>query len=203
MTPDFDDVVELDLDPRERDRLHRVHEMLVAAGPPPELAPEIERGPDMRVTYLHRPRARRTVHRRSMLLAAAVALVALVFFGGYAAGNGVKSKQAFPAVELVAMRGTAAAPNAAASIRVGEADQSGNWPMRFVATGLPALGPGQYYEVFLTRHGKIVGPCGSFLSRKGGVVTYLNAPYRIRGAGWIVTRQGPNESAHGTTVLTT
>lgn len=203
MTPDFDELIGLDLDPRERHRLRQVHDMLVAAGPPPELAPEVERGPDMRVTYLHRPRARRGIHRRSMLLAAAAAVVALVFFGGYVSGHHAKSPQAFPAVELVAMHGTTAAPHAAGSIRVGQSDASGNWPMRFVATGLPTLAPGEYYEVFLTRHGKIVGPCGSFVARKGGVVTYLNAPYRLHNAGWVVTRQGPNEGAVGPTVLST
>ena len=34
--PNFDELVGTDLDPRERDRLHRVHELLLAAGPPPD-----------------------------------------------------------------------------------------------------------------------------------------------------------------------
>ncbi len=202
-TPDFDELVGLDVDPRDRERLRHAHELLVQAGPPPELSPEVERGPDMRVTYLHRVRQRRGIHSRSMVLAAAAAAVAAVFFGGYAAGHGGKSPQAFPATELVAMHGTAVAPHALASIRIGRADESGNWPMHFVASGLPTLRHGEYYEVFLTRHGKVVGPCGSFIAHKGGVVTYLNAPYRITGAGWIVTRQGANDSARGAVVLTT
>jgi hypothetical protein len=65
------------------------------------------------------------------------------------------------------------------------------------------LRQGEYYEVFLTRNGKIVGPCGSFVARKGGVVTYLNAPYHIGGAGWVVTRQGPSDASRGPVVLTT
>ena len=38
MTPDFDELVGTDLDPAERERLERVHELLVAAGPPPDAA---------------------------------------------------------------------------------------------------------------------------------------------------------------------
>jgi hypothetical protein len=205
MTPDFDDLVGLDLDPRERQRLRQTHELLLEAGPPPELSPEIERGPNMLATYQRRKDAgrKRPVHRRSLLLAAAAVALLAIFFGGYATGHGGKSPQAFPATELVAMHGTAAAPNAQAAIRVGEVDNSGNWPMRFVASGLPALGHGQYYELFLTRHGKVVGPCGTFRSSKGGVVTYLNAPYRLRNAGWIVTRQGSSDTTRGPVVLTT
>ena len=42
MTADFDQLVDVaDLSPEERARLERVHEMLVAAGPPPELPGEL------------------------------------------------------------------------------------------------------------------------------------------------------------------
>ena len=37
--PDFDALVGADVPGEERDRLRRAHELLVAAGPPPELAP--------------------------------------------------------------------------------------------------------------------------------------------------------------------
>ena len=40
--PDFDELVGGDdLPGPERERLQRVHELLVAAGPPPELPPEL------------------------------------------------------------------------------------------------------------------------------------------------------------------
>jgi hypothetical protein len=39
--PDFHELVGNDLDPAERERLERVHEMLIAAGPPPELPQEL------------------------------------------------------------------------------------------------------------------------------------------------------------------
>ena len=42
--PEFDDLVG-DVPADERERLLRVHEMLVQAGPPPEIPPELERPP--------------------------------------------------------------------------------------------------------------------------------------------------------------
>ena len=40
-SPNFRDLVGEDLPDTERARLERVHELLVAAGPPPELPPEL------------------------------------------------------------------------------------------------------------------------------------------------------------------
>ena len=37
MRPNLDDLIGTDVEPGERERLERVHELLVAAGPPPEL----------------------------------------------------------------------------------------------------------------------------------------------------------------------
>ena len=43
---DFDDVVGGDdLSPDEEARLRRVHDLLMEAGPPPDLPPELERAP--------------------------------------------------------------------------------------------------------------------------------------------------------------
>ena len=44
-TPDFDDLVGLDVPAGERERLHRAHEVLAQADAPPELSPELERVP--------------------------------------------------------------------------------------------------------------------------------------------------------------
>lgn len=202
-TPEFDELVGADVEPAdgERERLRRVHDLLVAAGPPPELSPELEAGPDMRVTFRHRPRARGRV-RRSVLLAAAALVVAAAFLAGYISGNDTSS-QAFPVDRTIQMHGTGSAPNAHATLIVGPRDAGGNWPMKIAATGLPDLAKGDYYLLFLTRHGKIVGPCGGFFSKDGTVVTYLNAPYRIKGAGWIVTVQSPGDRERGPVVLTT
>jgi hypothetical protein len=44
--PKFKDLVGEGLPPTEHERLERVHEMLIEAGPPPELPPELEEVPD-------------------------------------------------------------------------------------------------------------------------------------------------------------
>ena len=160
-TPDFDDLVGSDLGREERERLEHVHNLLVIAGPPAELAPELESGPTLAMTLGKAPR--RHVGRRVALLAAAVMVLLLVFLG-----------------------------------------PAGNWPMSLTATGLPELPEHGYYEVFLTRGGKIWAPCGTFRveSATGGVSVRLNAPYDLRkGDGWVVTRQLPGHHEAGPVVL--
>jgi len=39
--PHFDDLIEPDVSDPERSRLEQVHELLVAAGPPPDLSPRL------------------------------------------------------------------------------------------------------------------------------------------------------------------
>jgi hypothetical protein len=76
--------------------------------------------------------------------------------------------------------------------------------MHLVATGLPRLPKGGYYMVFLTRNGKPVAPCGSFIVHGGKANAYLNAPYRLNGkAGWVVTTQKRGDREPGPVVLTT
>jgi hypothetical protein len=184
--PDFDDLLPDVESPEERERLRRVHELLVQAGPPPELSPALASSPETavqreadEVTWLPRRRL-----RAGLVLAFAV--VAVAFGVGYLAG--ADDDQAFSTERVVVMRGTDAAPGARASLRLGKADD-GNVPMVLTAAGLRRLGPEGYYEVVLTRNGEVVGPCGTFVVRGGDRTTvYLNAPYRIdRTTGWIVT----------------
>lgn len=195
--PDFDELVGTDLEPRERERLRRVHDLLVQAGPPPELSPEIEAGPTLAMT-LGAPQRR--FRHRFMLLAAAIALLAIAFLGGYLArGNGGDATAR--ALELV---GTNANPSALASLRIEHVDMAGNWPMRLSVTGLPKLSGHGYYAVFLVRDGKIYAPCGAFVvaGATGGTSVELNAPYELQhGDSWIVTRQMPGGRKPGPVVL--
>lgn len=200
-TPDFDELVGPDLGREERERLERVHDLLVIAGPPPELTPELERGPTLAMT-LGRS-SRRRVERRVALLAAAVTVLAVAFLGGYLAGHGNAGSLA-PGHTLKLV-GTAQAPGALAALHVQEADPAGNWPMTLTVTGLPKLPARGYYEVFLTRNGKIFAPCGTFLvkSPTGAVSVQLNAPYHLhRGDSWVVTQQLPGHKDAGPVVLT-
>jgi Anti-sigma-K factor rskA, C-terminal len=195
--PDFRELVGEDLAPEERERLERVHELLIEAGPPPELPPaltqpDLDEREESAVAFLPRRRV-----GLMLGLAAAIALVA--FVGGFVGGRA--RQPSFQTVASVPMHGTALASNATGTIDVGELDASGNWPLKFVAHGLKPLPKGQYYEMFLTRNGKPVVMCGTFRISSGESVR-LNAPYLIRTGGWIVTLERPGSNSHPV-VLTT
>jgi hypothetical protein len=195
--PDFDQLIGSDVEGAERARLQRVHTLLVQAGPPPELSPTLEAGPTLGMT-IARPPAR--IRRRVLLLAAAIAILALAFLGGYIAGNGGGGKSAGKVMQLT---GTPAAPNAFASLQIEPVDAAGNWPMRLSVKGLPKLPGGSYYEVFLVRKGRPVGPCGSFKVATGqATVVQLTAPYRLKpGDSWDVERMTRDNPEHGVVVL--
>jgi len=194
---DFDELME-DAEPGDRERLRRVHELLVEAGPPPELPPEIEAGPTLAMTLGRRVSARR-VKRRVALLAAAIVVLLVAFLGGYITGNDQTVSG-----RLIKLEGTAAAPAAQGSLRLEPVDEAGNWPMEVAVAGLPALPRKGYYEVFLVRDGKPIAPCGSFIvkGKDTAVSVRLNAPYRLRPDDqWIVTRQQAGDHEAGTVVL--
>jgi len=198
--PTLDELIGADTTGAERQRLQHVHELLLEAGPPPEVSPELEQGPNLKMTVGKR---RRVVRQRALLLLAAALVLSIIFLGGYAVGNqrgGTKSATAV----TVKLMGTSAVPkNAQASLEVGHR-HAGNWPMTLTAVGLPRLAPHYYYEVYLIRGGKLSGSCGTFRvtnSRRAVTVT-LNSPYTLeKGDSWIVTRPGPGGAEPGTTVL--
>src|ERR671932_585382 len=79
-TPDFDELVGVDVPPEERARLYRAHALLVHAGPPPELSPELEAvpWPEDALAPISGRRRREAKTRRPLLLAAALATAAAV-----------------------------------------------------------------------------------------------------------------------------
>jgi hypothetical protein len=146
-------------------------------------------------------RKRRSGQRRLMLLAAAIAVLAVVFVAGFAVGNSGNGIVGTHSLQLV---GTKQASGALASLVIQNADESGNWPMTLSATGLPKLPTHGYYEVYLWRQGKAVAPCGVFVvsNKSGAVSVHLNAPYHIRkGDSWVVTKQLPGMNGAGPVVL--
>jgi hypothetical protein len=198
-TPSFDDLIGGDVPPEERERLERVHDLLVSAGPPPELSPELERGPTLAMTLARS--SRRRGHRRIALLAAALVILALAFVGGFVAGN---SGDSLVGSHTLQLKGTPQAPGALASLVVKDPDAAGNWPMQLSVTGLPKLPVHGYYEVFVTRNGRPWAPCGVFVVKNpaGAVSVRLNAPYRLRRSdGWVVTKQLPGHHDPGPVVL--
>src|SRR5436189_4606471 len=82
-TPDFRDLVGDDLTPEERERLKRVHDLLVSAGPPPELPPAlIDPSKQLDAPVVQLPR-----RRIGAVIALAAALALAAFLGGFIAGN--------------------------------------------------------------------------------------------------------------------
>jgi hypothetical protein len=173
-----------DLSPEEQERLRRVHELLVDAGPAPDLPRSLRRAP--------RP-DRRAALASPRPLAAALAAALAVAGGSFAVGyfvadDGLEFDHDFS----VEMRGAEAAPNASATIDMGERDEAGNWPMVIRVRGLPELPPGGRYLLYLTRNGRPIAWCGSFRVHEGTTTAPLTAPYRFdEYDGWVVRADIP------------
>ena len=196
--PDFDELFGGELSSEERARLRRAHDLLVRAGPPAELPPALAEPPQTGATVRFLPRRRRIA---ALLVAAALLLVA--FGGGYLVAH--HGRGSSPAVAFtVKMHGTARAPEAVASLQVLEKDEAGNWPMLIRVRGLEQLPKGAYYELFLTRKGKLGPACGTFRVHGGTTEVPLNAPYRLKQFdGWVVTRHVDGGAVANVPLLTT
>lgn len=183
MSERFEELVGHVDDPQERARLLRVHELLLQADAPPELTPELAAPPGAPVVRLM-PR------RRAYALAAAAALLAFGL-GWYGA-----SSDGGPGVDrTIVMDGTAAAPDAQASIEVLEQDEAGNWPMVLNVHGLePSADRDDAYELWLTKDGELADSCGVFTVHEGITSVTLSVPFGFRRYdGWVVTRRGDDE----------
>jgi hypothetical protein len=194
--PDFDDLVGPDVAPAERERLHRAHELLVAAGPPPELSPELEAVPwpedSLQPLFGRRRKERESRARRPVLLAAALATA---IFVGFLLGQATTSdnSSSITAAKTVEMHGTALAHNALATLKLGKVDTAGNWPMVLHVTGLPKLKEGGYYALYLTKDGRPLVSCGT-INVSGATSVRMSAAYALEQFdknGWVIVRQTP------------
>jgi hypothetical protein len=191
--PDFRDLVGEEGTPEELERLRRAHDLLLQAGPPPELSPRLAEAPQMAAPQVGR--VHRWRHRAAFGLAAIAAAVA--FGAGYLVG-GHGSTEYNSAGRPIPMHAPSGASLARASIDVGERDQVGNWPLLVKVNGLDPLPRGQWYELYLTRKGKLAAYCGSFsVNDIGRTTVQFSIPYRLsRFDGWIVTKSrnaGPHQ----------
>lgn len=163
--PDFHELVGNDLEPGERERLERVHDMLIAAGPPPELPQELAAPPrpEGKLVDLARHRL-----RTGLVLAAAIVLAA--FAAGYLLGarGEDSSSESFPTVKTAVL---GKSPDRLAVVRIGPTDDDGNRPMVVTVDGLDRLKDGDYYTLFMTRKGKPIVTCGTFNVGENGVTT--------------------------------
>jgi hypothetical protein len=200
--PTLDELIGSEATGEERERLQRAHELLLQAGPPPELSDELEAGPTLKMTLGKRRHA--TKPRAMLLLAAALAIV-VVFFAGYTLGGNGGGSRSHNTAAAQQLEGTALAPQAQGTLEVWNTKDGHNWPMTLTVVGLPQLAPHSYYEVYLFRHGKLGGSCGLFRvgsSPQDPVTVTLTSPYQLRpGDSWVVTRAGGDGAEPGPTVL--
>jgi hypothetical protein len=175
--PEFRDLVGDDLSPAERERLAHVHDLLVAAGPPPELPLDLAEPPRTGGTLVQLARHRL---RTGLVLAAAVVLTtfAVGYFLG-ARGEDPGSAARF-ALEKRAVLGTVG--DRYAVVRIGERDGSGNRQMLVTVEGLDRLTGGDYYTLFMTQEGKPTVVCGTFnVNDEGATTVRFNVAYDLAG----------------------
>jgi hypothetical protein len=192
MNPDFHDLVGDEGTPEELAQLRRAHDLLIAAGPPPELSPRLADAPTpaalQRRSFLPR-------RRKEAVLVFAAALVAVAFGVGYLIGD---RPNEFPESRSVQMHGVAQLASAQASLAIGGHDVGGNYPLEMTVTGLPHLPAGGWYELALSKQGKPTLPCGTFAVDGRAVTVRLSVPYDLSKFpklfdGWVVVRHAPQQ----------
>jgi Anti-sigma-K factor rskA len=201
----FEDLIDpAGLGPDEEARLRRVHDLLVQAGPPPDLPPALERAPSAPVEaeVVQFPLLPR---RRWPLVAVAAAAVAVIAFGGgYLTGHAKKKATSFETKAVVPMQ-PANHSGALALLRIAPRDGAGNTPMQLEVNNLPRQkAKGDYYELWLTKNGHATVPCGSFRVNQRTTTVRLSVPYDFSDfQGWVVTRQTATHHTPGPVVLAT
>jgi hypothetical protein len=187
-TPDFEELVGTDVPAGERDRLRRAHDLLIEAGPPPELSPDLDAvpWPDEAISPT---KPKRSFFRRPVVLAAGFATALVIgLLLGQATNSNVTS---IDAVRTVKLAGTQLASNASGKLELGKADHHGNWPMVLHVRNLKRLPEGGYYDLYLTKKGKPIVLCGTF-NVDGDTAVRFTAAYDLEHFdknGWVVTRQ--------------
>jgi hypothetical protein len=194
--PDLRELVgDGDLTHDEQARLRHVHELLLKAGPPPDL-------PETLVAPRGAPRSRVVVvspRRLGAALALAGALAAAAFAVGFLVGDRSSGPEVWRGP--IVMRG---ASDALASVRVGPADDGGNWPVLLRVSGLPPLPRGVFYELVLSKGSELGPTCGSFVVQAEGTTEVtMTVPFDLRTwSGWVIVRRARGAPASAP-ILTT
>jgi hypothetical protein len=207
--PDLDELLEGIDDPRERDRLRRMHDLLIATGPPPELSPALAGAPAAPAAEDEEPDTSWMPPRRlGAALLIGAGLLGAAFGVGYIAGeDGSDSRPAAAPPEqpasVVALRPSDQNNTAGASIRLGRKRADGNLPMVVTVRGLDHLAGGDYYTLALTRKGKPIVTCGTFNVAAAGTTTIrMIAAYDLDNFdGWAITRY--DQQSHNDKVVMT
>ena len=193
--PDFDELMDGVESAEERERLRRVHELLVAAGPPPELSPVLAGAPAAPAEDEEPDTSWLPPRRLGAVVLVGAGLLAAAFGVGYVAGDSGSDSPptAAPAeqpTQVVSLRPSDQNNTAGASIRLGRKGSDGNWPMTLTVRGLKHLKNGDYYILALMRRGEPVVTCGTFnVSESGTTTVEMVAAYDLkRFDGWAITQ---------------
>jgi Anti-sigma-K factor rskA len=194
--PDFDDIVEGVESAEERERLRRVHELLAATPPPPELSPVLVTSPATPAVDEEPDTSWLPPRRLGAVVLVGAALAAAAFGVGYIAGEGGSEDTPSaapsdePATQVISLRPSDQNNTAGASISLGSKGADGNWSMVVTVRGLEHLGQGDYYTLVLTKKGKPTVTCGTFnVLPEGATTIRMVAAYDLDGFdGWAITR---------------
>jgi hypothetical protein len=190
--PDFHELVGDEGTPEELAKLRRAHELLIAAGPPPELSPRLAEPPR---TERRERRFQLTRWRTRAAFGLAAAVTAGAFGVGYLVANG----SGFEAVRTLDMHGVGNLAAAHASLAVGRPEAS-NYPLKMTVSGLPRLPEGGWYELLLSKNGRPTLTCGPFAVEGEHVTVRMSVPYDLGDRprlfdGWVVVRHLPTQAA--------
>ena len=180
--PEFRELVGEDVAPEELERLRRADALLRRVPPPPADVPQSLTQSVARLTDADTAPWPR---RRAVLgVALAAAVAALAFgLGRWTDGDGFETRF------TVAMQPTDNARSAAAVIRVGAADEAGNWQLELDVSGLPQLERGEYYDLWLAEDGEYAAACGTFSVAEGETVVRMTVSYRLAEYDtWVISR---------------
>lgn len=194
--PDFNELIGDEGSPEELARLRQVHDMLLAAGPPPELSPALEHAPVV-------PEDSKVVQFRRRKPVAFFAIAAAIAVAAFAIGYAVAGRNAaFHSSFSVPMHGLGTQRAAVGEVEVGDHDSGGNYPLQMSVTGLRDLHKGGWYELLLSKHGKPTLDCGSFVVDGKETTFRLSVPYDLdklhkakKYDGWVVVRHTPGSTS--------
>lgn len=197
--PDIHELIGDEGTPDELARLALVHDMLVAAGPPPEGSlPEPPRVSGDVVRFRR---------RRWAELAVAAAFVCAAIGVGYLVGS---RSDSFQPVATLSMHGISPEMPAMAKLEIGKADAEGNVPIQMRVDGLPQLPRDGWYELYLSKDGTPGASCGTFTTAGGKASVRFSVGYDLAGwreangyDGWVVTAHVPGNPASAKRIILT
>ena len=185
--PELHDLLGDDLPEDEFERLRGVDELLRRVPAPPHEIPLSLTHAVEQVTVEPAKTPRRRV---ALALAFAALLAALAFGAGRWTGE-----ERFEAAWDAELTATADAPRASATVRVGHRDEeTGNLELLIDVTGLPPLGPDEFYALWLVDDGEWAATCGYFSVGEGETTIRMTVSYDFRDfEAWAVSTGHPND----------